>query len=51
MSFEPMRVASVGLGRWSKVIGAAVARSDKLEIVTCFSRSQEKRAAFAEQFG
>jgi len=51
MSDEPMRVASVGLGRWAKVIAMAVARSDKLEIVNCYSRSQEKRDAFAAQFG
>ena len=51
MSSEPMRVASVGLGRWSKVIGAAATRSDKLEVVTCFSRSEKNRAIFAERFG
>jgi predicted dehydrogenase len=46
-----MKVASVGLGRWASVIAKAVARSDKLEIVTCYSRSQEKRDAFSAQFG
>lgn len=51
MSNEPMRVASVGLGRWAKVIATAATRSDKLEIINCFSRSEEKRNAFAEQFG
>jgi predicted dehydrogenase len=48
---EPLRVASVGLGRWAEVIATAVARSDKIEIVNCFSRSEEKRTAFAEKFG
>lgn len=46
-----MKVASVGLGRWASVIAKAVARSDKLEIVTCYSRSQQKRDAFSAQFG
>jgi UDP-N-acetyl-2-amino-2-deoxyglucuronate dehydrogenase len=50
MSQSPMRVASVGLGQWARVIAAAAARSDKLEIVKCFSRSYEKREAFAQEF-
>ena len=51
MSQEPMRVGSVGLGRWAKVIATAAGRSDKIEVVNCFSRSEEKRHAFADQFG
>jgi UDP-N-acetyl-2-amino-2-deoxyglucuronate dehydrogenase len=51
MTFEPLRVASVGLGRWANVIAAAAARSDKIKIVNCFTRNPEKRAVFAEQFG
>ena len=51
MSNEPMRVASVGLGRWAQVIARAVARSEKLEIVNCFSRSEKKRSAFMAEFG
>jgi predicted dehydrogenase len=48
---KPMQVASVGLGQWAQVIASAVARSDRLEIVNCFSRSPEKRDAFAQKFG
>ncbi len=51
MAVDPMRVGSVGLGRWAKVIATAAARSDKLKIVNCYSRSQEKRDDFAAQFG
>lgn len=51
MAQEPMRVASVGLGRWAQVIAAAAARSDKLKVIGCFSRSEEKRRTFADQFG
>lgn len=47
---EPLRVGSVGLGRWAEVIATAAARSDKIEIVNCFSRSEEKRVSFAEKF-
>jgi predicted dehydrogenase len=35
-----MKVASVGLGWWSDVLADAIKRSGKLEIVTCFSRSE-----------
>ena len=46
-----MRVASVGLGWWSDVLADAVKRSGKLQIVSCFSRSGEKRDAFAKKYG
>ena len=48
---KPLRVGSVGLGRWAKVIGQAVQRTDKIEIVNCFSRSQDKRDDFSAMFG
>jgi predicted dehydrogenase len=51
MTFEPVRAASVGLGRWAEVIATAVARSDQIEIVNCFSRSEEKRSTFSQKFG
>ena len=46
-----MKVASVGLGWWSDVLADAIKRSGKLEIVTCFSRSESKREAFAKKYG
>jgi predicted dehydrogenase len=46
-----VNVASVGLGWWSDVLADAIKRSGKLEIVTCFSRSEDKRKAFARKYG
>ena len=46
-----MKVASIGLGWWSDVLADAVKRSGKLQILSCFSRSQEKRAAFSKKYG
>jgi predicted dehydrogenase len=46
-----VKVASVGLGWWSDVLADAIKRSGKLEIVTCFSRSEDKRKAFAKKYG
>ncbi len=38
------------MGWWSDVLADAIKRSGKLEIVTCFSRSEEKRNAFAKKY-
>jgi len=51
MSSYPVNVAIVGLGRWSKVLTRAAAKSDKIKIVASYSRSAEKRAAFAAELG
>ncbi|MGH8696101.1 MAG: Gfo/Idh/MocA family protein [Burkholderiales bacterium] len=51
MAFEPVRVASIGMGWWSDVLADAIRRSDKLKIVACYSRSPEKRQAFAGKYG
>ena len=39
------------MGWWSDVLADAVKRSGKLEIVACYSRSEEKRNAFAKKYG
>jgi predicted dehydrogenase len=51
MAKEPVRVAAVGLGRWAKVLADAIRRSDRLELVSCFSRSEKNREAFSKQYG
>jgi predicted dehydrogenase len=51
MVFEPVRVACIGMGWWSDVLADAIKRSDKLKIVACYSRSPEKRQAFAGKYG
>ena len=48
---EPVGVAAVGLGRWAKVLADAIRRSDRLELVSCFSRSEKNREAFSKQYG
>ncbi len=50
MSDDKVRLASVGLGRWARVLGRGAQRSDKVELYSCFSRDPEKRAKFAEEF-
>ncbi len=46
-----LRAASIGLGWWSDELARAVQnRSEKLRVVSCYSRSAEKRARFAETF-
>jgi len=50
MAFDPIRVACIGMGWWSDVLADAIKRSDKLKIVACYSRSPEKRQAFAGKY-
>ncbi|MBI4195236.1 MAG: Gfo/Idh/MocA family oxidoreductase [Betaproteobacteria bacterium] len=51
MAFEPVRVGCIGMGWWSDVLADAIKRSGKLEIVSCFTRSPDKREAFAKKYG
>jgi len=47
---QPIQVGIVGLGRWAKVLTRAVRASDTIRIVSGYSRSQDKRDAFATEF-
>jgi predicted dehydrogenase len=51
MSASPVKVGIVGLGRWAKVLTRAAKNSDRLQIVAGYSRSEEKRQAFAREMG
>src|SRR3981081_4000508 len=48
---DAVKVGIVGLGRWAKVLTQASQKSDKLRIVSGYSRSEEKRAAFQPELG
>ena len=47
---DPLRVACVGMGWWSDVLADAVQRSGKIKIVSCYTRSADKRNAFATKY-
>ena len=52
MSQHPFKVASIGIGWWSDVLADAAKRTDgRVQIVSCFTRSESKRLAFAEKYG
>jgi predicted dehydrogenase len=51
MAEAPLRVACLGMGWWSDVLADAVQRSGRLKIVSCFTRSEDKRKAFAAKYG
>jgi predicted dehydrogenase len=52
MSSSRFRVASVGIGWWSDVLADAAQRTGgRVEIASCFTRSPDKRQAFAEKYG
>lgn len=47
-----LRAVSIGLGWWSNELAAAIlGKSHKISIVSCYSRSPERRRNFAEAFG
>jgi predicted dehydrogenase len=50
MTTEPLRVACIGMGWWSDVLADAIGRSGKLKILACYTRSDEKRKAFAKKY-
>ena len=50
MSEAPLRVAVLGMGWWSDVLSDAIKRSNEMEIVACFTRSEDKRQAFAKKY-
>jgi predicted dehydrogenase len=51
MSSLPIRAAALGMGWWSDVLADAVKRSGEIEIVACYTRSPDKRKAFAKKYG
>jgi len=50
VSFEPIKVACLGMGWWSDVLADAIVRSGKLKITSCYTRSEDKRTAFARKY-
>jgi len=51
MTSFPVEVGIIGLGRWARVLARAAAQSEKLKIISAFSRSADKRASFSRDFG
>src|SRR5262245_9883158 len=47
---EPLRVACIGMGWWSDVLADAMKRSKQIEIAACYTRSADKREAFAAKY-
>ncbi len=51
MSQSPFKVASIGIGWWSDVLAEAAGRTGgRVQVMSCFTRSEDKRRAFAEKF-
>ena len=51
MSEQPVGVGVVGIGWWSAPTAVALKNNPKLRIVTCYTRTPEKRKNFAETYG
>lgn len=51
MTTGTFRVASIGIGWWSDVLADAAARTNgRVQIVSCFTRTPDKRTAFAAKY-
>jgi predicted dehydrogenase len=50
MAVDKVRLAPVGLGRWARVLARGAQRGDVIELASCFSRSEDSRSAFQEEF-
>ena len=51
MGSTAINVGIIGLGRWARVLTRAAQPSDRIRIVAGYSRSEDKRKAFAQEFG
>jgi predicted dehydrogenase len=51
MAVAPLRVGCIGMGWWSDVLADAMQRYGKLQVAACYTRSPDKRAAFATKYG
>ena len=47
---DPVRLASVGLGRWARVLARGAQRGDKVQLYSCFTRNDERRKAFQDEY-
>jgi predicted dehydrogenase len=50
MPEDAVRVAVSGLGSFAAVLGNAIEKSRKVRLVTCFTRTPGKRAAFSQRY-
>ena len=50
MSQAPVRAAALGMGWWSDVLADAITRSSEIELTACYTRSEDKRRAFAAKY-
>jgi predicted dehydrogenase len=50
VSVNPLRVGCIGIGWWSGVLANAIERSGKLKIISCYTRSEDKRKNFAAKY-
>src|SRR5262249_21784606 len=51
MAAEAVNVGIIGLGRWARVLARPAQKPDQLKLTAAYSRSEDKRDAFAREFG
>src|SRR5947209_6657828 len=48
---DTVRLGLIGLGWWGGVLAGSARKSGRAEVVTCFARSSDARAAFTKAHG
>ncbi|HLF91289.1 MAG TPA: Gfo/Idh/MocA family oxidoreductase [Anaerolineales bacterium] len=48
---HPVGIALIGTGMWGRRLAGVIQRVPSLRLVTCFTRDETKRTAFASEFG
>ncbi|HZD10348.1 MAG TPA: Gfo/Idh/MocA family oxidoreductase [Candidatus Binatia bacterium] len=48
---QPIGLAILGLGKWSHQLGRAIRRSSRVRLLTCYTRTAQKREEYATTFG
>jgi predicted dehydrogenase len=50
MIFKPVRLASIGIGYWGRMLAQAALACPQANLVGCYAPTQERRVAFAQEF-
>lgn len=49
-SDNSVKVAIIGIGGWAEKMAEAIEKSKKIELVSCFTRTREKRKEFSQKY-
>lgn len=48
---QPLGLAAIGVGNWAAALADAYTASEHVRLISCYSRTDEKRRSFADRYG